>query len=414
MKLTNESVAALKLDGKRDLIVFDDATPGFAYRLRAGANGKTLCSWVLQYRKAGASRRYKLGPAGPGALSAEKARALAKEALAKIWAGQDPSADRAARRDADKLTFAKAVGEFLETKRRHLRPNTFAETSRYLTSKRYFGALHSMPLDTITRQDIAHAIKTIERESGAATAGQARAKLSGFFAEVMQDGLVDTNPVIGARKPPANRPRERVLSDQELVAIWKACGDDDYGRVVKLLFLTACRREEIGGMMWGEFEPDGTSWTLPAARAKNHRPLTLPMLGAMRAILDTVPRLVGREHLFGERSTQGFQSWDLHKKDLEARSDITGWQLRDIRRSVATKMADLGIMPHVIEQILNHMSGHKGGVAGIYNRSSYEREVRAALAQWHDHLRTLVEGGERKVLAYPTGMAKSDTNSATA
>jgi hypothetical protein len=78
MKLTNESVAALKLDGKRDLIVFDDATPGFAFRLRAGAGGKTLCSWVLQYRKAGASRRYKLGP---GAISAEKARSLAKEAL---------------------------------------------------------------------------------------------------------------------------------------------------------------------------------------------------------------------------------------------------------------------------------------------------------------------------------------------
>ena len=400
MKLTNESVAALKLDGKKDLIVFDDATPGFAFRLRAGAGGKTLCSWVLQYRKAGASRRYKLGPAGPGALSAEKARALAKEALAKIWAGQDPSADRAARRDADKLTFAKAVAEFLETKRRRLRPNTFAETSRYLTSKRYFGALHSMPLDTITRQDVAHAIKTIERESGAATAGQARAKLSGFFAEAMQDGLVDTNPVIGARKPPANRPRERVLSDQELAAIWSACGDDDHGRIVRLLVLTACRREEIGGMRWGEFTSGGTSWTLPAARAKNHRPLTLPVLGAMREILDTVPRMVGREHLFGEHSPDGFQSWDLHKKDLDARSGITGWQLRDVRRSVATKMADIGVMPHVIEQILNHLSGHKGGVAGIYNRSSYEREVRAALAQWHDRLRTLVEGGERKVLNF--------------
>jgi integrase len=413
VKLTNESVAALKLDGKRDLIVFDDATPGFAFRLRAGAGGKTLCSWVLQYRKAGASRRYKLGPAGPGALSAEKARALAKEALAKIWAGQDPSAERTARRDADKLTFAKAVAEFLETKRRHLRPNTFAETKRYLTGN-YFKPLHSMPLDTITRQDVALRIKTIERESGAATAGQARAKLSGFFAEAMQDGLVDSNPVIGARKPPSNRPRERVLTDGELSAIWKACGDDDYGRVVRLIVLTACRREEIGGMCWSEFSADGTSWTLPAARAKNHRALTLPLMPAMREIIDTVPHLAGREHLFGERSPEGFQSWDLHKKDLDTRSGVTGWQLRDLRRSVATKMADIGIMPHVIEQILNHVSGHKGGVAGIYNRSSYEREVRAALAQWHDHLRTLVEGGERKVLAYPTGMAKSDTNSATA
>jgi hypothetical protein len=165
MKLTNESVAALKLDGKKDLIVFDSgagSTPGFAYRLRAGANGKTLASWVLQYRKAGASRRYKLGPAGPGALSAEKARALAKEALGRIWAGQDPSADRAARRDADKLTFARAVADFLESKQRHLRPNTFAETKRYLTGG-YFKALHGMPLDTITRQDVAFRHRARER-----------------------------------------------------------------------------------------------------------------------------------------------------------------------------------------------------------------------------------------------------------
>jgi integrase len=400
MKLTNESVAALKLDGKKDAIFFDDSTPGFAFRLRAGAGGKMLCSWVLQYRKAGASRRYKLGPAGPGALSAEKARALAKEALAKIWAGQDPSADRAARRDADKLTFAKAVAEFLETKRRHLRPNTFIETSRYLTSKHYFGALHSMPLDTITRQDIAHAIKAIERESGAATAGQARAKLSGFFTEAMQDGLVDTNPVIGARKPPANRPRERVLSDQELAAIWNACGDDEYGKIVKLLILTACRREEIGGMRWPEVDLEKGVWVLPAHRAKNHRALVLPMMPMMREIIDTAPYFAGRAQLFGERSPDGFQSWDLHKKDLDARSGVVGWQLRDIRRSVATRMADLGIMPHVIEQILNHVSGHKGGVAGIYNRSSYQAEVKRALGVWCDHLHSIIAGGERKVINF--------------
>jgi integrase len=289
----------------------------------------------------------------------------------------------------------------LETKKRHLRPNTFAETKRYLTGD-YFKPLHRLPLDAITRQDVALRIKTIERESGAATAGQARAKISGFFAEAMQDGLVDANPVIGARKPIGNRPRERVLSDHELAAIWHACRpDDDHGRIVRLLILTACRREEIGGMRWGEFAPDGTSWTLPSERAKNGRPLTLPILGAMREILDTVPHMAGRDQLFGERSTQGFQSWDLHKKDLDARSGIAGWQLRDIRRSVATKMADIGVQPHIIEQILNHVSGHKGGVAGIYNRSSYEREVRAALAAWHDHLRTLVEGGERRVLAFP-------------
>jgi hypothetical protein len=76
----------------------------------------------------------------------------------------------------------------------------------------------------------------------------------------------------------------------------------------------------------------------------------------------------------------------------------TLWRLHDIRRTVATRMADLGVLPHTIEAVLNHQSGHKGGVAGIYNRSRYEREVRSALALWSDHVRSLVEGGERKIL----------------
>jgi hypothetical protein len=80
---------------------------------------------------------------------------------------------------------------------------------------------------------------------------------------------------------------------------------------------------------------------------------------------------------------------------------VEPWRLHDIRRSVATRMADLGVMPHVIEAVLNHHSGHRGGVGGIYNRSNYEREVRAALALWADHIRSVVDGGERKVLLLP-------------
>jgi integrase len=395
MRLDAKTIAALQLEGKTDAIFFDEDMAGFGFRLRLGAGGKLLRSWVVQYRRAGASRRLLLGSAE--VLTADRARAAAKEVLAKVALGQDPAADRADRHAKDKLTFIRAVADYLEGKRTAVRPNTFAETSRYLTGG-YFKPLHTMPLDTITRQDVALRIKTIERESGAATAGQARGKLSAFFVAAMQDGLVESNPTIGVRKPVTNRPRERVLSDQELAAIWTACGDDHFGKVVRLMILTACRREEIGGMRWPEF--DGDTWTLPAARAKNHRAHTLPLLPMMRAILDGVPRLVSRELLFGQHSPAGFQSWDNHKRDLDRRSRVEGWQLRDIRRSAATMMADIGVQPHIVEQILNHQSGHRAGVAGIYNRSPYEREVRAALALWHDHVRSLIEGGERKVVAF--------------
>jgi hypothetical protein len=103
-----------------------------------------------------------------------------------------------------------------------------------------------------------------------------------------------------------------------------------------------------------------------------------------------------RDQLFGTRGG-GFTMWSRGKAALDARSGVKDWTTHDIRRSVATKLADLGVMPHIIEAALNHYSGHRRGVAGTYNRSAYEKEIRNALALWHDHLRALVEGGERKI-----------------
>ena len=403
MKLDARTVDALRLDGKKDAIFFDDVLIGFGYRLRLSAGGKVLRSWIAQYRRAGATRRMLLGSAE--VLTAERARAAAKEVLAKVALGQDPQGDRADQRDADRLTFRKAVAEFLETKRRHLRPRSFVEASRYLTGG-YLRVLHTMPLDNITRQDVATCIRKIAHESSDLVAGQARAKLSAFFVWCMQEGLVDANPVIGTRKPPANKPRERVLNDQEFAAIWRGCGDDDFGKVVKLLILTGSRRTEVGGICWSEIASDKSTWNLPAERSKNHRPHTLPVMPMMRQIIESVHHRVTREHLFGEHSPTGFGAWDEGKQRLDKRlgDEVRPWKLHDIRRSVATRMADLGVQPHIIEQILNHVSGHKAGPAGIYNRSSYEREVRAALATWHDHLRTIIEGGERKALTYPQAL----------
>ena len=111
--------------------------------------------------------------------------------------------------------------------------------------------------------------------------------------------------------------------------------------------------------------------------------------------------MVGRDQLFGERSDLGFTQWGA-KRDLDARlsESVKPWTLHDLRRTAATGMADIGVQPHIIEAMLNHVSGHKVGVAGIYNRSSYEREVRNALALWSDHIRAIVEDGGRKVLAF--------------
>jgi integrase len=394
MNLTAKSVAALKLDGKRDLIVFDETLPGFGYRLRLSHDGKrVLRSWIVQYKRGGATRRMMLGSAE--ILGAEKARQEAKKILGRVALGEDPATDKRERRDKDRLSLRSVIDEYLAAKEREVRRRTFRQITLYLTGP-YFKALHGMPVDQVTRKDVASRLIAITREHGSIVAARARAALSTFFVWSMQTGLVEHNPIIGTIKPKDGKPRERVLSDSELVAIWNASGDDDFGKIVKLLILLPCRRQEIGGLAWSELDLENSRWRLAAERSKNCKPHELPLMPMALAIIKSVPRMVNRDQLFGARSQAGFSAWDYEKQALDARSGVRNWKIHDLRRSLATKMADIGIMPHIIEQTLGHTSGHKRGVAGIYNRSSYAREVRNALAMWEDHLRSLIEGGEQR------------------
>jgi integrase len=398
MKLNTKTIAGLKLpDGKVDVIHFDDGMPGFGFRLRRASGDRVLRSWVCQYRNSeGDTRRKLIGSAET--LSAEQAKAEAKKVLAEVALGGDPQAAKAAHRQKNVQQSLRAVvGDYLAAKKPLVRARTFAENVRYLTGP-HFKPLHAMPVDQITRRDVAGRLTKITAENGAVTATRARSALSAFFAWALGNGLAESNPVIGTFLPSPAKPRERVLHDSELRAIWLASGDDDYGAIIKLLTLTGARRGEVGGMMWSELE--GHKWSFPADRTKNKRAHTLPLPPLALSILEKVPRRVDRDHLFGSRSPDGFNRWDV-KKGLDKRlSGVGPWTLHDLRRTCATRMADLGVQPHIIEAVLNHYSGHRAGVAGVYNRSPYEREVRAALALWADHIRTLVEGGERRVVAF--------------
>jgi integrase len=399
MRLTDKNVAGLVLPaGKTDVIHFDVELHGFGFRIRAGARGRLLRSWVCQYKRSGRNRRIRIGPAE--VLTAERARGAARELLAKVALGQDPAGDRRDRRGLDTVTLRSVIPDYLAAAAARVRPKSLYETRRYLTGP-HFRALHGFPLDQVDRRAVAARLVVLEREHGAQTATKARAALSGFFTWAMRAGLADANPADQAPKPAIGRPREKVLSDDELAAIWRAAEPvDDYGKIVRLLILLAARRQEIGGIVWSELDFDAEIWTLPAGRSKNHKPHRLPIMPAMRAIIESVPRRATRGLLFGNHSPRGFNDWDRGKRALDARSGVAGWTIHDIRRTAATRMGDLQIAPHVIEEILNHQSGHRRGVAGTYNRSRYEREVRSALSIWHDHVRTIVSGAPRKVLPF--------------
>jgi integrase len=397
-RLDDKTVAALKLPaGKNEEIFWDPELENYGCRLRASGTAVRK-TYVVQYRRAGATRRLKLGSIDR--LGEKQARAAAKKALAAVALGQDPQAEKVARRNQDHFTFRALTDEHLSAKQPTVRPRTFVESQRYLCGP-YFKALHSLPIDQITRKDVAARLLVIARECGVVTALRARSHLSNMFAWGIAQGLAQSNPVVGAaqlKPPPA---RDRVLDDRELAAVWSAAGDDDFGRIVRLLILLGQRRTEIGGMQWPELDLGRGTWTIPSTRSKNGRAHTLPLPAAALNIINSVPHIVNRDFLFGERSSGGFTLWAFAKAALDDRlgNRVKPWVLHDLRRTFCTRLADLGVLPHVIEVAVNHQSGHKAGPAGIYNRSVYVNEVRAALALWADHVRSIGEGSERKIVS---------------
>jgi integrase len=185
------------------------------------------------------------------------------------------------------------VETYLNAARTKLRPRSFTEVQRYL--RQYWKPLHNASIYKITRRMVTQRVGEIAREQGSVAALRARSALSALFSWAIKEGLeIQSNPVLGSNAPPEPRSRDRVLNDAELARIWRAAGDDDYGRIIKLLMLTGARRNEVGGMRWEELSED--EWTLPAARTKNGRQHTIPLPAAALALL---PEPNGREGLMG-------------------------------------------------------------------------------------------------------------------
>jgi integrase len=300
--------------------------------------------------------------------------------------GADPARDLAMRQ-IDKETFADVVRQYLAAKEPELRDRTYAETMRYLTGTA--SRLNSRPLALIEQSEIAALLDRAATDSGPATANRLRANLAAMFTWAMQRGKVAANPVMLTEKR-KEQSRDRVLSGAELVAIWSACPEGDFGNIVKLLMLTGQRRSEIGGLRWSEIDMHTGQINLPGDRTKNGHPHFIPMSEPVRDIIAAQPRL--REQLFGRGdSAEGFAGWSAATAALRAAlPGMPGWSLHDLRRTMATGMGELGVQPHIIEAAINHQSGHKAGVAGTYNRANYHAERKVALDKWAAHIMALV------------------------
>jgi integrase len=385
MKLTQNSVARFKMPaGKTEHIEFDDDMHGFGLRVRAGGKAEHR-TFIAQYKIGEKHRRITLGNASKVTL--ENARREAKKIFGKVALGADPANDKAEARQAASHTLDAAIKRYLEARIGDMKPASYEQAKIHL--EKHWSPLHSLALGSIARANVAPVVTTIAKERGPIAANRARATLSALFVWAIGEGLCDNNPVVGTNKQEENS-RSRVLSEAEAAAVWLAAPEKDYGRIVRLLLLTGCRRDEIGSLRWSEIDLEARTITLPGERTKNGRPHVVPLSDSAIAIIAAIPRR-DREHVFGQ-GRGGFSGWSKAKAALDESAKLKeAWTLHDLRRTAATIMADrLGVQPHIIEALLNHVSGHKAGVAGIYNLAAYEKEKAEALKLWASHLAAAV------------------------
>jgi integrase len=400
--LTVKAIETLRVPGdKRDVILWDDGlggVPGFG--VRAYATGGR--NFIYQYRLGSKQRRISLGPVLATKHAIDTARARAFEYSHEVRAGNDPAIKRDVAIQEASQTFASLVAEFLPEQQPDWSSGHYTQVK--LTLETRSAKLRQLPITKVLQADVVGVLSKIAKENGRVAANRAHAHLSKFFSWVLSRGirLPEGHPVEHINKY-AETSRERVLTHDELRQIWDACSpSDDYGAIVRLLMLTGCRLREIGCLRCDEIKDDplqrGRVLELKGERVKNGRTHTVPLSDAALDIINRFPR----DHvcLFG-RSKEGFRGYDMAKARLNERIGgwIEDWGHHDLRRTMATMMADeLQIQPHIIEALLNHVSGHKAGVAGIYNRAAYENEKRAALNLWAEHLTAIVEGRAAKVV----------------
>ncbi|ABY30855.1 hypothetical protein ASF55_07085 [Methylobacterium sp. Leaf119] len=394
VRLTRSATTKLALvPGQAERVWWDAELPGFGYRLRG-----ERATWVVRPpRGGGRSSLITLGAAG--LIDATDARRLAREHLLKAALGEDTrSARRVERAERTKaaLTVKEAFDLYTAAAEERLRPSTLANLRTHLSQ--HWRGLHALPLASVRRADVAEQLRKIARPapdgSGPQAALRARRTLSTVYVWAIGEDLAETNPVTGTNPPAVEVRRERVLTDDELSAMWRACPPTgDYSRIIRLLALTGARRDEVAELQWGEIDTAAAVWRLPAARSKNGRPHVMHLSGPALDILAATPRIDGRPYVFG--SGRGpFSGFSKSKARLDRQLGFgEPWVVHDLRRTVATGMARLGTPIEVVEKALNHVSGTFGGLVGIYQRFDYAAERRIALDAWAAHVLKLAETG---------------------
>ena len=396
----------------RTLYLRDDELTGFgSVSTKVGA-----CSYFVEYRLGGRGTTQKRMTIGKhGVLTPDEARKRAKEELSKVARGADVVQERKdarARRKAGTFrdlseSYFAANGKQEKTgewKSRHWR-----ETHAML-EKSVYPVLGTKVPDAITKPELSGLVNKTKARSHS-VARRLHETLRPLFGWAFATGAIQGNPMTGLPCPKPVEARDRVLSDAEIKALWQAATDQSwpFENVVKLLLLTGQRRDEVAEMKWRELDLDAAEWSLPKERCKNKRAHVVDLCPEAVRLLDpisnaAVPRLRhgAGDLVFSTTGTTPVSGFSKVKRRIDARMQaILGdafqpWRLHDLRRTAASGMAALGFQPHIIERILNHLSGAQGGLVGVYQRHEYRKERKEAILAWGDKVMQIVGNAEQQ------------------
>ncbi len=393
LKLTQRRIETLECPAaRRDMMVFDDEQSGLGIRVTAGG-GK---SFLVQYRHAGGKRRVPLGSCS--AISLGSAREAARAILGDVAKGRDPASERKqaiqqAKATADQraLTVGVLIDQWEAGHLAEKRAGYRVEATRALRFA--FKSKLGKPASDLDPGIVRREVQSIAAAGKLATARLTAAYGRACYGWAIGAGLLEANPFHGVRLNSVPS-RVRVLSDAELAVVWNAAdGPGSYDSIVRLLILTGQRREEVAGMTWDEVTDDLSAWTISANRAKNGVTHIVPLSPQAQAILHATPRYEAADLIFPGRRGP-FNGFGKAKAALDATSGVQDWRLHDLRRTMATGLQRLGVRLEVTEAVLNHVSGSRGGIVGVYQRHTWADEKRAALNAWGAHVAAIVEGRE--------------------
>lgn len=403
-RISKRSVDALQ-EGSKDQLLWDNEVTGFGVKVTP-RGGRT---YVLQYRMGGRgfkTRRVTIGRHGN--WTPEEARAQARRLRQMVDVGVDPrEVERERQRTHIDLAFDRMLERFLDEYGKIKWSRATYATGESNLRRYALPVLKGKALPDISRADV----RALRDSVPASKRGLRRslfAHTRKMFTWAVSEGYITRSPFEGLANPQAVASRDRVITDEEIKLIWQASSEltPPYGHMVRLLLLTGQRRDEVAGMRWDELDQKQELWTIPGARTKNGETQLIPLCTAVSTEIDALAGAVLREDRAGAWPRTGFvcsttggrtsiTGFSKAKSQIDAAIGanasqqgltVPAWRLHDLRRTLATGLQRLGVRFEVTEAVLNHVSGSKSGVAGVYQRHDWKAEKRVALSAWADHV----------------------------